>query len=74
MPSCYWPPMADGRAGLEVMRVGELSLLLIVYSVQESRPCTLSEQHNTAAGMCSRDPTGVYERGEMAVLLGVLGI
>lgn len=39
---------AGGKAGLEVIRVGELPLFPISYNSQEIRPCTSSGQHNRA--------------------------
>jgi hypothetical protein len=38
--------MCGGRQGPEVMRIGELSLSLTIYSTLRSGPCTLTGQHS----------------------------
>lgn len=40
-----------------------MRVVLVLYNVRETRPCTLSEQHSRAnpAGMGSSEPTGMHE-------------
>jgi hypothetical protein len=47
-PDSTFLPVLVGRAGPKAMRPGDLALPLIGYRTQESRPCTLPEQHSGA--------------------------
>lgn len=58
------PPVAGGRAGLEVISAGQGALPLISCSSQGRGPCTLAGQHNIAGsgGVGVDEPKGMRAR------------